>query len=165
MIDPQDFKATVGRFATGVTVVTTASPSMLHGMTANAFTSVSLDPPLVLVCVARRAWMHDLLLSAGSFAVNILAEDQAATATWFARPDRPFGAEQFARVGWRPASRSRAPLLDGAVAHLDCDVHEALPGGDHSVVLGEVTRLDRPVDAPPLLYYEGRYGRWDPTPA
>lgn len=163
MIGPQEFKATVGRFATGVTVVTTASPSTLHGMTANAFTSVSLNPPLVLVCVARRAWMHDLLLSAASFAVNVLAEDQAATATWFARSDRPFGVEQFARVGWRPAERSRAPLLDGAVAHLDCDLHEALPGGDHSVVLGEVTRLARPVDAPPLLYYEGRYGRWEPT--
>ena len=163
MIEPRAFKAAVGRFATGVTVVTTATEETVHGMTANAFASVSLDPPLVLVCISRGAWMHDLLIHAETFAVNVLSEGQADLASWFARPDRPLGPDQFEGIEWRAAPTSRAPLLAGVVAAFDCSVHDVLPGGDHAVVLGRVTSLEWPSDAPPLLYYQGRYGRWSPA--
>lgn len=162
MIDAAAFKSAVGRFATGVTVVTAQSATTVHGMTANAFTSVSLDPPLVLVNVARSARMHGVLSDAGAFTVNVLAEDQAWLASWFAHPDRPRGRSQFAEIAVRPAVHSGAPLLEGALAHLDCTVHDVLPGGDHDVVLGRVVDLAKGPPARPLLYFEGRYGRWGP---
>ena len=167
MIDPDTFKAAVGRFASGVTVVTVSSAGTLHGMTASAFSSLSLDPPLVLVCVARAAWMHDLLVPADGFGVNLLAADQADIAAWFATPDRPTGPAQFDGLRWEPAQGSGAPVLAGSIAHLDCAVHEVVPGGDHSIVLGYVSSANVFEDSVPLVYFRGRFGHFvegPPTP-
>lgn len=160
MIAPEHFKAAVSRFASGVTVVTVSASGTLHGMTASAFSSLSLDPPLVLVCVAREAWMHDLLTGAEGFGVNLLADDQAGLASWFATPERPLGPAQFEGFEWEPAHASGAPVLAGSLAHLDCDVHEILPGGDHTIVLGVVRHAEVVEDRGPLVYFRGRFGRF-----
>ncbi len=159
-IDAEEFRRTVGMFATGVTVVTTNVDGVLHGMTANAFASLSLDPLLVLVCVDKDASMHGLLPEAKGFAVTILAAEQEELSSWFASADRPRGVDQFAAVAWDPAPVTRAPVLCDGVAYVDCHVRERHEGGDHSIFIGDVLDLGvlRP-DADPLLYYGGRYRR------
>ncbi|MDP9405975.1 MAG: flavin reductase family protein [Actinomycetota bacterium] len=160
IISPEEFRRTIGMFATGVTVVTTAVDDVLHGMTANAFASVSLDPLLVLVCVDRQAGMHGLLPRAASFAVTVLSAEQQAESAFFASPRRPAGRDQFDAVRWQPAPVSGCPVLSDGVAWLDCRVTETHAGGDHSIFLGEVVELGvlRP-DADPLLYFAGSYRR------
>ncbi len=157
--DPEAFRRTVGLFATGVTVVTTAVDDVLHGMTANAFSSVSLDPLLVLVCVSGRARMHDLLAGAQTFAVTVLSADQEPLSRFFAG-DRPAGRDQFEGVGWHPAPTTGCPVLSEGLAFVDCRLTEMHEGGDHSIFLGEVVDLGtlRP-DAAPLLWFGGRYRR------
>ena len=147
-------------FATGVTVVSTNVDGVLHGMTANAFASVSLDPLLVLVCVDREAGMHGLLPEAQGFAVTVLSAEQEELSAWFASSDRPGGADQFADLSWEPAPVSGSPVLCEGVAYVDCRVTERHAGGDHSIFLGEVVDLGvlRP-DGEPLLYFGGRYRR------
>ena len=155
-VTPSRFRRTLGRFATGVTVVAVADGEVRHGMTANAFTSVSLDPPLVLVCVAHRAAMHDLLLSAGAFAATILAADQRADAEWFSSP-RPRGRE-FDHLAWKPAPVTGSPLLADGLAYVDCEVRDTHEAGDHTVVLGEVVDLDDlRDDAEPLVWWASDY--------
>ncbi len=161
--DPTEFRRTVGMFATGVTVVTTAVDGLLHGMTANAFTSVSLDPLLVLVCVHAEAGMHELLPRAKTFAVTILSAEQETASVYFATARRPGGPEQFADFGWRPSAVTGSPILTDGVAFVDCTVVEVHEAGDHSIFLGEVVDLGllRP-DAHPLLFFAGRYRRLVP---
>jgi flavin reductase len=156
-VSPDEFRNAVGLFATGVTVVSTSYQDVLHGMTANAFTSVSLDPLLVLVCVDREAGLHDLLPAAKTFAVTVLADDQEDEAVWFASPRRPAGRDQFDGVRWRPAPATGSPVLEGGLAFLDCRLAEMHEGGDHSIFLGEVVDLGLLRDADPLLFYAGRY--------
>jgi flavin reductase len=154
---PEAFRRTVGLFATGVTVVTTCHEGILHGMTANAFCSISLEPLLVLVSVGREAGMHDLLPRSGTFAITVLAAGQEQESAWFASPRRPAGTDQFDGVDWAPAPHSGCPLLTGGLAWLDCrltDVHEA---GDHSLFLGEVLDLGTGRGTEPLLYFGGAY--------
>jgi flavin reductase (DIM6/NTAB) family NADH-FMN oxidoreductase RutF len=112
----RQFRDTVGMFTTGITVVTAVSARLGHGMTANAFASVSLDPLLVLVCVVRDALMHKVLEESGRFAVSVLAADQEDLARYFSDSGRPGGLAQFVPVGWRPGPVTGAPLLDGALA-------------------------------------------------
>ncbi len=160
IVSPEEFRRTIGMFATGVTVVTTAVDGVLHGMTANAFASLSLDPLLVLVCVDRQAGMHGLLPRAASFAVTVLSAEQEAESVFFASPRRPGGRDQFDAVRWRPAPVSGCPVLSDGVAWIDCRVTETHPGGDHSIFLGEVVDLGvLRSDADPLLYFAGRYRR------
>lgn len=142
-------------FATGVTVVTTRVGDTIHGMTANSFTSVSLDPLLVLVCVDRRARMDALMREAGGFAVNILHEGQETISRHFAgqKKQRPPDSLHFDTEGG-------APLIVGSLAALRCDIHEILDGGDHTIVLGAVTQIVRgAVGAHPLVYFGGGYRR------
>src|SRR5215213_4602118 len=140
-------------FTTGITVVTAVSARLGHGMTANAFASVSLDPLLVLVCVVRDALMHKVLEEAGRFAVSVLA-------AYFSDSGRPGGMAQFVPVGWHPGPVTGAPLLDGALAYLECAVEAVYNGGDHSVFLGRVRWVERArADGNPLLYFGGRYRR------
>lgn len=148
-IDPRHFRRTLGRFATGVTVVTVARPEGPHGMTANAFLSVSLDPPLVLVSVDRRARMHAYLAEAIRYGVSILARDQEIAARHFAGKPQP---------GFDPVFRwvAGVPLLEGAVAQLVCDVWERVPAGDHTLVLGRVRWLDY-WDREPLVFFGGDF--------
>jgi flavin reductase len=159
-ISAEDFRRTVGMFATGVTVVSTNVDGVVHGMTANAFASVSLDPLLVLICVDRDAGMHALLPSAQGFAVTILSAEQEDLSAWFASGDRPTGHDQFGDVAWDPAPVTGSPVLCDGVAYVDCRVAERHEGGDHTIFLGEVVDLGvlQP-DADPLLYYGGRYRR------
>jgi flavin reductase len=160
VISPEDYRQTVGMFATGVTVVTTNVDGVLHGMTANAFASVSLDPLLVLICVDRQAGMHGLLPEAEGFAVTILAAEQEELSAWFASSERPHGEGQFEGVAWDPAPVTGSPVLCNGVAYVDCRVTSSHAGGDHSIFLGEVVDLGvLRSDADPLLYYGGRYRR------
>lgn len=159
-IEVDEYRRTVGMFATGVTVVTTNVDGVLHGMTANAFASVSLDPLLVLICVDRNAGMHGLLPQAQGFAVTVLAAEQERLSAWFASAERPGGEGQFAEVDWDTAPVTGSPVLCNGVAYVDCRVTERHQGGDHSIFLGEVVDLGvLREDADPLLYYDGRYRR------
>ncbi|QFZ20715.1 flavin reductase family protein [Saccharothrix syringae] len=139
-------------FATGVTVLTVGGEHV-HGMTANAFTSVSLDPPLVLCCVARSAVMHGAISETGRFAVSIMGADQRETARYFADKRRPLGAAQFDAVDWLAGPHSGAPLLHGALAWLECWLVHRYEGGDHTIFVGRVLDCRRGAGAGALLFY------------
>ncbi len=157
-IDPERFRATLGSFATGVSIMTTVLDGVPHGMTASAVSSVSLDPPLVLVCVDRAASMATQALDAGIFALSFLGEDQGELATAFADPARPEGDEQFDGVVAR-AQATGAPVLHGNVGWVDCRLWSVTDGGDHVVLIGEVVALGADRDRP-LLYYRGAFGEF-----
>lgn len=147
-----------GAFATGVTVVTTGGAAP-HGMTANSFASVSLDPPLVLVCIDREAVMHRALGTAGAFGVSILAARQEGVARHFADRHRPLGMTQFDDVRWAPGPHTGAPMIDGAIAHVECEVWRTHDGGDHTIFIGRVLSLDGRADPDALLFVQGRFRR------
>lgn len=160
-VDSRQFRQALGCFASGVTVVTAldAAAGQAVGMTASAFTSLSLDPPLVLVCVQKAGQTWNTLDAAGRFAVNILAEDQAAVSNRFAGRAKD-DSDRFADLDTRPAPHSGAPWLVGAIARIDCAVHAVHDGGDHSIFVGEVLAIDVAADRDPLLpllYFAGRY--------
>ncbi len=162
-VTPQAFRRVLGLFATGVTVVTTIVDGVPHGMTANAFSSVSLDPPLVLVCVGRRAGLHEFLPRSKTFAITILDRAQEAASMWFASPERPGGPGQFDAIAWSPAPATGSPVLPGGLAYLDCRVSEMYEGGDHTIFLGEVLALGPLSEVPdPLLWFASRYRRLAP---
>ena len=146
-----EFTSALRKFASGVTVVTVAAGNELHGMTASSFASVSLEPPLVLVCLDKTSRTRTLVAEAGKFAVNVLAGDQAPISQAFSRPGvKPFGSVPYA------LGSNGAPLLDGAIAALECKTYRVFEAGDHEVVLGEVTACASPGGAP-LVYFEGAY--------
>jgi flavin reductase (DIM6/NTAB) family NADH-FMN oxidoreductase RutF len=153
-IDPVAMRRTLGRFTTGVTVVTTARGGDVHAMTANAFTSVSLDPPLVLVSVDRRTRMHALLPDTRRYGVSVLASDQERVASHFAgRPLRDPG-ELFEWAG-------EVPFVRGAIAHVGCSLHAEHAAGDHTLYLARVEHLhSRPGE--PLVFHAGAFGRLSP---
>lgn len=159
--DTDGFRAVMGSFATGVSVMTTVVDGVPHGMTASAVASVSLDPPLVLVCVERAAEMASRVIDAGVFALSFLGEDQALLSTTFADPARPDGEAQFTGVPTGTAVTG-ARIVQGGVGWVDCRVWSVTDGGDHLIVVGEVVALDTETDAP-LLYYRSGYGRFDPV--
>lgn len=142
LADPLALRQAFGTFVTGVTVVTVGGLTP-HGMTANSFTAVSLDPPLVLVCVDRTAIMHGRLAETGSFAVSVLAADQEKVARYFADRRRPMGGAQFDAVTWRPGRCTGAPLISGALAHFECALWRSYDGGDHTIVLGGLLSAER----------------------
>lgn len=146
-------RAAAGKFATGITVVSTGTARAPHGITVNAFTSVSLDPPLVLICVGHDRRSHDLIQREGRFGVSVLARDQQAASEFYAgqRADLPPGA-----AVWREG-RSGVPLLEGALAHLECRVVAAYPAGDHTLFVAAVEHCETMSSGAPLLYFEGRY--------
>jgi len=145
-----------GSFATGVTVLTVGGDTP-HGMTANSFTSVSLDPPLVLVCVGRSTVMHQIMAASGSFGVSVLAAHQEAVASHFANRLRPLGLAQFDAVDWLPGRVTGAPLIDGALAHFECELWQSYDGGDHSIFLGNLVAMDGPAEQDALLFFGGRF--------
>jgi flavin reductase (DIM6/NTAB) family NADH-FMN oxidoreductase RutF len=155
-VDPDHFRQLLGRFATGVTVLTVATPEGTPlGMTANSLASVSLQPPLISVCVDREADMHDAILRIPEFVVNVLASHQEALARRFADQHE----DRFEGIGYH-LSPEGLILLDGALAHIECRRHTQYPGGDHTIVVGQVvggaTGKGRP-----LLYYRGGYAALD----
>ena len=154
-VDQRLFRDVMGTFATGVTVVTLNVDDEPRGMTANAVLSLSLDPPLVVVCVQRTGSMHELFERSPAFGVNILSADQRAISDLFAShgtPDQPMGGFEYR------AGVTGVPLLAGTVAHVECRIAERLEGGDHTIVVGEAVEVgyDRE-DADPLLFHRGRY--------
>ncbi|MFD1832765.1 MULTISPECIES: flavin reductase family protein [Streptomyces] len=146
----------LGAFATGVTVVTVGGASP-HGMTANSFTSVSLDPALVLVCVGRDTVMHGVLAGTDTFSVSVLAAGQEDVARYFASRSRPMGAVQFDAVDWLPGRAADAPLIAGAAAHFECAKWRVYDGGDHTICVGEVLALDEAPPGEPLVFHRGRF--------
>lgn len=160
MVDSRQLRRTFGAFATGVTVMTVGG-TQPHGMTANSFTAVSLDPPLVLVCVGRDAVMHELLLHSEAFAVSVLASHQEAVARHFADRSRPLGHKQFEAVEWLAGRHSGAPLLVDAAATFECELSQAYDGGDHTIFLGRLLALDRRADTDVLLFVDGTFHRLD----
>lgn len=154
-VDKETFKDLMSRFPAGVTVVTTDHDGTRHGLTVSAFASVSLSPPLILVSVDRDAFSHDLIADSKRFGVSFLADDQEALSNRFAGMHDV--DDRFEEV---PTStlETGAPLLDDAVAWIDCTVHEAVPAGDHTVFLGRVEALKlRDADARPLVYWKRGY--------
>ena len=135
--DPAVLRDVMSSFATGITVLTAAGDHC-HGMTANAFSSVSLTPPMVLCCIARTAQMHEAILRSGHFGVNVLSAGQEDVARYFASRNRPRGLAQFEGIEWSPGPRSGVPLLAGSLAWLECELAEVYHGGDHSIFLGTV---------------------------
>jgi flavin reductase (DIM6/NTAB) family NADH-FMN oxidoreductase RutF len=153
-VDPDTFRATLGRFATGVTVLTAVdAEGRDHGMTVSAFCSLSLDPPLVLACVDRSASMHDVFAEGTPFVVNVLAAGQEMLSRRFATGDP---GDRFAGIGYARAPGGAA-VLDGVLAWLDCRVAQRLPGGDHTIVVGAVQEAGTHDAARPLLYYRSGY--------
>lgn len=152
-LDREVFRDVIGRFATGVAVITTWHDGQDHGMTASAVTSLSMDPPMLTVCVNRSAPTRPAIADARSFAVNILREDQGELARQFATP----APDKFAGVKVR-RGRFGEPLLDEALAHLECEVVNVVEGGTHTVFIAEV-RDASGVAGAPLAYFRGRFGR------
>ena len=151
-IDKNELRRVMGHFATGVTVITTISTDgKLFGLTANAFSSLSLDPPLVVVCVDKKAesWPH--FEQSRVFTVNFLSDDQEALSRRFAVS----GGPKFEGVAYRLGANG-APILDGTLGFIECKLAAAYPGGDHSIYVGEVQEAQT-IEGKPLLFFRGGY--------
>lgn len=152
------FKAAMGQMASGVTVITVRAGEDDHGFTASSFTSVSIDPMLVLVCVVRAQRSHALLEEAKHFAVNILSIGQKELGIRFASTKL---TDRFAGVDITRAITG-APILPGNLAWVDCKLVDVLPGGDHSIFVGQVVAGDAPGGQDPLTYYNRVWGKFAP---
>lgn len=160
-VDPAEFRLAAGRFPTGILVVSTSLNGVPHSMTVSAFTSVSLDPLLVLFCAEKIARFHEAVLAAGSWAVSVLDEDSEKISRWLATRGRPLDG-QLDGVAYHPGPVTGAPILDSALSALECRTTAVHDGGDHSIVVGEVIGVTPPrPDGRPLVYYAGRYRRLD----
>ena len=142
----------MGRFATGVTVVTTAGTAGTGGLTANAVCSLSLEPALVLVAVDKRALGYSEIKANDCFAINILSLDHEELSRRFSTP----GPKDFSGFKWKTAVTG-APILEDALGYVDCRLYEILPGGDHDIFVGEIVAGEARDDGLPLLYYSGKY--------
>ena len=157
MIDGDEFRKLLGRWTTGVTIVTTCAGEKIHGMTVSAFTEVSLSPPLVLVCADKGSHTHPVIEAGRVFAVNVLAAGQEELSDRFASKRDEW--RRFEGLDWETAE-SGAPVLPGCVATFDCRVVAAHDTGDHVVYVGEVLWVDTDPEREPLLYASGSYGRF-----
>ncbi|MGI5286983.1 flavin reductase family protein [Nonomuraea polychroma] len=156
-VDPGAYRKVVGRFATGVAIVTTRLGDTDHAMTVNSFTSVSLEPLLVLFCAEKVARFHDAVLEAGVWGVSVLPASMEEASRFFAHRGRPLNG-QLAR--WpHHRGQSGVALFDAAIATLECTTTNVHEGGDHSIVVGAVTSMGTPSEEAPLMYHEGRYRR------
>jgi flavin reductase (DIM6/NTAB) family NADH-FMN oxidoreductase RutF len=153
-IDLQELRRVMGHFATGVTVVTTKDgEDTPFGLTANAFASLSLDPPLVLVCVDKAAQCYSCFQGSKIFAINVLGEGQEEISRRFATK----GAQKFNAIPWHKSENGLA-LLDGAIGHIECKVVYSYDGGDHTIYVGEVLRA-KTTGERPLIFFRGKYHR------
>ncbi len=151
-IDKSELRRVMGHYATGVTVITTFSKEgKLHGLTANAVSSLSLDPPLLVICVDKKAESYPCFEESKVFTVNILAEDQEDISRRFAVS----GGEKFEGVAYRRGGNG-APILHGVLAYLECKVYASFDGGDHTIYVGLIEEAETR-DAKPLLFYRGGY--------
>ncbi len=151
-IGPAAMRRAMGQFASGVTVITTLTEDGTPtGCTVSAFSSLSLSPPLVLVCIDAGRFMHQQLSTAPGFVVNVLSAEQSNVAMTFARPSQ----DRFRGVNTHRGRRD-IPLVDGAIAHIQCDRHDVLSGGDHAIIIGRVHDV-RVSEGEPLLYAKGAF--------
>lgn len=152
-VTTEEFKAAMAAFSSGVTVITTTNASgEPFALTATAFSSVSKTPPLCLVCVAHAAEAHPVIRAMGHYAVNILARTQETLSARFAT----HGIDKFAGVDWSRGERTGCPLLEGALASIECTIVGTMPAGDHDVFLGSIQSIRIGTDEP-LVYFRGRY--------
>lgn len=151
---PEEFRNAMSRFASGVTVASAVLDDVDHAMTASAFTSVSLDPPLVLVCVDKSARFHQAIALTRTWAVSVLADAQVEAARWLATRGRPLPG-QLDGVPHRRGTASGAALLAGALCWLECRTWEIYDGGDHSIVVGQVLSVEIGADVDPMVYFRG----------
>ncbi len=158
-VDRAGFRRAAGRFATGITVISARTGGLDHAMTVTAFTSVSLEPLLVLFCAEKVARFHDAVLASGSWAVSVLGADSEKTARWLATRGRPLEG-QLDAFRHHPGPLTGAPILDDALAALECRTTAVHDSGDHSIVVGEVLAVSEPRPGDdPLLYYASGYRR------
>ena len=150
-IDESRFRQAMGYFATGVTVVTTEHGGQLYGMTVSSFASLSLKPPLVLICIEKILTTHTAIAEAGQFAINILEQGQEHLSRRFAMREN----DKFVGVAWH-SSRFGLPVIEGALAIIECQLRDTFPGGDHSIFVGEVMDAELRQGSP-LLYYRRGY--------
>jgi flavin reductase (DIM6/NTAB) family NADH-FMN oxidoreductase RutF len=157
-VPPSAFRAALGAFATGVCVVATRDRAgRPAGVTVNSFTSVSLEPPLVLFCLDRRGSALGRFEAAPGWAVHVLADDQEELARRFARRSRePTLADPWAGLAWQE-SADGLPAFPGCLARLSCSAERVADGGDHAILIGRVAALDWQVEGRPLLYFRGRF--------
>ncbi|HWP44662.1 MAG TPA: flavin reductase family protein [Blastocatellia bacterium] len=152
-VSKDEFRQAMSRFISGVTVVTSKTEDdRPHGITVSAFSSLSLEPPLVLICIGQKASIHDHLKEGRHFAVNVLAEDQEHLSRQFAAKDDRFKNTRYTE------GITGSPLLEGALAHIECRILHAYPGGDHTIFVGEVVAA-RVADYNPLAYFRSNYVR------
>jgi flavin reductase len=155
-VDVEQFKSALSSFATGVTIAATAVGNALHGATANAVMSVSLDPPLIVLSIQQGTRMHGVLQRSDNYALSILAADQKEAARYFADSSQAHGSIAFDIFGAHPGPTG-APLLNGALAHVDCRIVDAYPAGDHTLYIGRVVYAASRTDGEPLLYYRKHF--------
>jgi flavin reductase (DIM6/NTAB) family NADH-FMN oxidoreductase RutF len=153
-VSPERFRHALGRWASGVTIVTSRAGERVHGMTVSAFSSVSLEPALVLVCADKTSDTHAVIAEAGFFAVNVLASEQQELSNRFA--SKKDEHRRFVGLETREAVTG-APLLPGCVAHLDCRVVASHEAGDHLIYVGRVEAAEEDGEREPLLYFQGGY--------
>ena len=162
-VQPDSFKRACAMFPSGVTVITAAWDARVHGITANAFSSVSLDPPQVLVCIDRRSKLHDMVLNSGAFAVSVLSEEQARLSDFFASPGRA-PVDSFVEIDVPYAvHHTGTPVLHDCAAFFDCTLARAYDGGDHTIFVGDVQAAGADPDKQPLLYFSRGYRRFVTT--
>ena len=152
-VDQLEFRRVMGHFATGVTIVTSHDGAgKISGLTANSVASVSLDPPMVLVCVDKKSDSYPMFGASQTFAVNILANEQETLSRRFAKS----GGEKFTGVGYR-IGVTGCPILTDTIAFLDCQVRYTFEAGDHTIYVGEAVEIEVGPEAEPLLYFRGGY--------
>jgi len=155
--DSRELRQVLGAFVTGVTVITAMDKNgKPHGLTANSFTSVSLEPQLVLFCAAKSSTTWPRIQAARKWAANILSEESEEVCRLFAQK----GADRFAHIAYS-TGRTGAPVLEAAIAFVDCETIAEHDAGDHVIVVGRVLELGYAPDGKPLLFYRGGYGRFD----
>lgn len=153
----REFRDAMGQFPTGVCVVTAKNAyGESIGMTVNSFSSVSLNPPLVLVCLGEESPRSQAIINAGKFNISILSEDQTEVSSHFAQP-----GQGLAKDGMVAAGQNASPVVPGSGAMIECDVETQHPGGDHVILIGRVTHLSTNPDTAPLVYFGGGYRKLD----
>jgi flavin reductase (DIM6/NTAB) family NADH-FMN oxidoreductase RutF len=155
-LSASEFRKAMGAFATGVTIITLDLEGEVHGMTANAFASVSLDPLLVLVCVDHSTRTHEHLHTKKRFGVNVLSEDQRAISEYYARPERTHERAEAESGARFDRTRHGTPILHGSLAYLECRLHSAEVAGDHTIFIAEVEDVVVR-EGDPLLFFRGEY--------
>jgi 3-hydroxy-9,10-secoandrosta-1,3,5(10)-triene-9,17-dione monooxygenase reductase component len=154
--DEARFRQVLGHFPTGVTVITAASEAGPVGLCVGSFASVSLAPPLVMFCAGKSSSSYPHIEAAGHYCVNVLAEDQEDVARVFAAK----GDDKFSGIGWRPSVATRAPVLHGVLAWIDCTIEAVHDAGDHWIVVGRVLDLEIGHEGGPLVFFRGGFGRY-----